>query len=273
MRMISQIMQGDEKLTPEELRVRLREAEETAEDLKRSNAELQQFANVAAHDLQEPLRMVARFTQLLAERYEGKLDATAGEYIRFAVDGAKRMQTLIENLLDSSRAGTRARPACLCDAEEVVKNALKNLRATVEESGARIEVGPLPGVTIDGPQLERIFQNLIGNAIKFRSRNSPCFVRVSAHPDKQNSVFSVEDNGIGIELKHYNHIFQMFQRHHGTDSYAGNGMGLAVCKKIIEGHGGRIWLESRPGRGSTFFFTIPLAPARASGQMNYAPVR
>ena len=271
--MISQIVQGDDKLTLEELRVRLREAEEVAEDLKRSNAELQQFAYVAAHDLQEPLRMVARFTQLLADRYEGELDATADEYIRFAVDGTKRMQTLIENLLGSSRAGTRGQPAFRCNAEEVVQNALKNLRATLDESGATIEVGPLPDVTADAPQLERIFQNLIGNAIKFRSRNSACFIRVSAHPDRQNSVFSVEDNGIGIELKHYNRIFQMFQRHHGADSYAGNGMGLAVCKKIIERHGGRIWLESRPGRGSTFFFTIPLAPSRASEAVNYSPVR
>lgn len=271
--MISQIMQGDEKLTPEELRVRLHEAEEAAEDLKRSNAELQQFANVAAHDLQEPLRMVAQFTQLPAERYEGKLDATAGEYIRFAVDGAKRMQTLIENVLDSARAGTRGQPECSCSAEEIVRNALKNLRASVEESSTRIEVGPLPEVTVDAAQLERVFQNLIGNAIKFRSRECACFIRVSAHADGGNSVFSVEDNGIGIELKHYNRIFQMFQRHHGADSYAGNGMGLAICKKIIERHGGKIWLESRPGRGSTFFFTIPLAPTRASQEANCAPVR
>ncbi|MGB7731550.1 MAG: ATP-binding protein [Candidatus Acidiferrum sp.] len=143
----------------------------------------------------------------------------------------------------------------------------------MQESGARIEVGPLPDVTVDAPQLERIFQNLIGNAIKFRSRNSPCFIRISAHPDMQNSVFSVEDNGIGIELRHYNRIFQMFQLEQGADSYPGNGLGLAICKKIIERHGGKIWLESRPGRGSTFFFTIPLAPTRASKEGNCVPVR
>jgi PAS domain S-box-containing protein len=232
------------------------------EDLKRSNAELQQFAYVASHDLQEPLRMVASFTQLLAQRYEGKLDATADEYIRFAADGAKRMQTLIEDLLDFSRVGTRQNATRLCSSKSIVENAIKNLMAAIQESGAKIEIGDLPEILVDESQLKSVFQNLIGNAIKFRSPNSLCVIRVSARQKGQHWIFSVEDNGIGIERKHFDRIFQVFQRLHQREDYPGNGIGLAICKKIIERHGGKIWLESRPGHGTTFSFTIPLVVAQ-----------
>jgi PAS domain S-box-containing protein len=240
------------------------------EDLKRSNAELQQFAYVASHDLQEPLRMVASFTRLLAQRYEGKLDTTADEYIRFAADGAKRMQTLIEDLLDFSRVGTRQNATRLCSSKSIVENAIKNLMAAVQESGAKIEMGELPEIFVDESQLKSVFQNLIGNAIKFRSPNSLCVIRVSARQKGQHWIFSVEDNGIGIERKHFDRIFQVFQRLHQREDYPGNGIGLAICKKIVERHGGKIWLESRPGHGTTFSFTIPLVVAQQPEEVTSA---
>jgi PAS domain S-box-containing protein len=248
----------------------LTEQVQVEEDLQRSNAELQQFAYVASHDLQEPLRMVASFTQLLGQRYAGKLDATADEYIHFAVDGAKRMQGLIEDLLGFARVGTQQKPVRRCSSADIVERALKNLWAATQESGASVEVGQLPDVTADERQLESVFQNLIGNAMKFRSPNSACEIHVSARQDGPNWIFCVHDNGIGIEPRHYDRIFQVFQRLHKKEEYAGNGIGLAICKKVVERHGGRIWVESEPGKGASFFFTIPSAESQVSEEMTRA---
>ncbi len=232
-----------------------------AEELARSNTELQQFAYVASHDLQEPLRMVASYTQLLARRYRGKLDADADEFIAFAVDGATRMQRLIEDLLAYSRVGTKGREFrdTACDA--VLDRALLNLRALIEESGARVSRRNLPVLPADEPQLVQLLQNLIANAIKFRGARAP-EVAVSAERCNDGEwTFAVEDNGIGIEAQYFDRIFTMFQRLHGRDEYPGSGMGLAICKKIVQRHGGRIWLRSTPGEGTTFFFTLREAPA------------
>jgi len=231
------------------------------EELKRSNAELQQFAYVASHDLQEPLRMVASYTQLLAQRYLGKLDSDADEFIGFAVDGAKRMQNLIEDLLAYSRVGTREKEARLCESEQIARSALKNLSVAVEESGASIEIADLPEIKCDARQLETVLQNLIANAIKFRNKGKPCVIQISARQEGQNWIFWVKDNGVGIEPRHFERIFQVFQRLCTREEYPGNGMGLAICKKIVERHHGRIWLESQAGAGTTFYFTIPVTAA------------
>ena len=231
------------------------------EELKRSNAELQQFAYVASHDLQEPLRMVASYTQLLAQRYLGKLDSDADEFIGFAVDGAKRMQNLIEDLLAYSRVGTREKEARLCESEQIARSALKNLSVAVEESGASIEIADLPEIKCDARQLETVLQNLIANAIKFRNKGKPCVIQISARQEGQNWIFWVKDNGVGIEPRHFERIFQVFQRLCTREEYPGNGIGLAICKKIVERHHGRIWLESQAGAGTTFYFTIPVTAA------------
>jgi PAS domain S-box-containing protein len=231
------------------------------EELKRSNAELQQFAYVASHDLQEPLRMVASYTQLLAQRYQGKLDSDADEFIGFAVDGAKRMQNLIEDLLAYSRVGTRKKEPRLCESEQIARSALKNLSVAVEESGASIEIADLPEIKCDALQLETVLQNLIANAIKFRNKGKPCVIQISARQEGQNWIFWVKDNGIGIEPRYFARIFQVFQRLCTREEYPGNGIGLAICKKIVERHHGRIWLESQAGAGTTFYFTIPVTAA------------
>lgn len=231
------------------------------EELKRSNAELQQFAYVASHDLQEPLRMVASYTQLLAQRYLGKLDSDADEFIGFAVDGAKRMQNLIEDLLAYSRVGTREKGPRLCESEQIARSALKNLSVAVEESGASIEIADLPEIKCDARQLETVLQNLIANAIKFRNKGKPCVIQISARQEGQNWIFWVKDNGVGIEPRHFERIFQVFQRLCTREEYPGNGIGLAICKKIVERHHGRIWLESQAGAGTTFYFTIPVTAA------------
>jgi two-component system, sensor histidine kinase and response regulator len=228
------------------------------EELARSNAELEQFAYVASHDLQEPLRMVASYTQLLARRYSGKLDADADEFIGFAVDGATRMQTLIQDLLYYSRVTTKGQSLQTTSAEAVCGDALGNLRKSIEDSNALVSVGPLPAVLADATQLTQLFQNLIGNAIKYRDHRRP-EIRIGAKSEGDLALFSIEDNGIGIEPQYFDRIFQMFQRLHTRSEYSGTGIGLALCRKIVERHGGRIWLESRPGQGSTFLFTIPLA--------------
>jgi two-component system sensor histidine kinase/response regulator len=224
--------------------------------LERSNAELEQLAYVASHDMQEPLRMIASYLQLVAQRYQGRLDAEADEFIGYAVDGAKRMQALINDLLTYSRVNTKARPSQPTDCRRVVDIALGNLRLAVEESGARIHVGELPVVMGDATQLTQLFQNLIGNAIKFR-RSEAAEVHVSAERTTEGWMFSVRDNGIGIAPELYERIFVLFQRLHGRREYAGTGIGLALCKKIVERHGGHIGVASEEGRGSTFFFTLP----------------
>ena len=234
---------------------RTAELAERAKDLERSNMELQQFAYVASHDLQEPLRTIASFTQLLAKRYGDKLDDTAREFIAFAVDGSKRMQTLINDLLSFSRVGTQGRSLVPVSTDAVLDAVLKNLKRSTEESRAIITRDPLPVVLADELQLSQIMQNLIGNAIKFR-RDGSAIVHIGAEQTPTGWNISVRDNGIGVAPEHSERIFVIFQRLHTKTQYPGTGIGLAICKKIAERHGGRIWLEPTPGGGSTFIFSI-----------------
>jgi PAS domain S-box-containing protein len=228
----------------------------TVEELKRSNEELAQFASVASHDLQEPLRMVASYTQILSRRYKGKLDADADEFIAFAVDGAARMQRLIQNLLAYSRVGIELRDLPDSSSEEALRRALLNLRRAIQESGAQVTHDPLPTVKADETQLTQVFQNLVGNAIKYHHDTVP-LVHISADTiGEAKWVFSVKDNGPGIESQHLERIFGMFQRLHRREEVAGTGIGLAICKRIVERHGGSISVESRPGKGSTFRFAL-----------------
>ena len=227
------------------------------EELARSNQELEQFAYVASHDLQEPLRMVASYTQLLARRYKGKLDQNADDFIAFAVDGATRMQGLINDLLKFSRVGTQGKPFVDTDCEQVLNHALANLEVAVRESWAAITRDPLPRVMGDATQLVQLFQNLIGNAIKFRDPAEPPQIHIGARRLEDGWEFAVRDHGIGISPDYFERIFIIFQRLHSKEEYPGTGIGLALCKKIVERHGGRIWVESRLGGGATFRFTIP----------------
>jgi len=239
----------DKKLAEEQLK-------QTMEDLARSNSELEQFAYVASHDLQEPLRMVTSYLQLIERRYKDKLDAEADEFIGFAVDGAMRMKGLINDLLLYSRVSTRGKEFELTDVKLVVKRVLHDLSMQIEESNALIEVDRLPKVMADEIQLGQVFQNLISNAIKFRSE-APIEIHIGASHEKHNWIFWVCDNGIGIEPQYHERIFVIFQRLHARGEFPGTGIGLAIVKKIIERHGGRIWLESQPGYGSTFYFSLP----------------
>lgn len=241
-----------------------------SQELARSNAELEQFAYVASHDLQEPLRMVTSYLQLLERRYKSKLDANADQFIAYAVDGAHRMQTLINELLNYSRVSTRGQPFMPVDCSAVLKQAIANLQVAIEESGAIVTHDPLPEVIADATQLTQVFQNLISNAIKFRQNLTPQIhigvvkggtdadrESLNVIPSKDEWLFWVRDNGIGIESQYVERIFVIFQRLHGRAKYPGTGIGLAICKKIIERHGGNIWVESEPGQGSIFYFTIP----------------
>jgi len=229
--------------------------EQTVAKLARSNAELEHFAYIASHDLQEPLRMVSSYVQLIERRYKGRLDEDADEFIAFAVDGASRMRALINGLLTYSRVDTRAKPFEPTDSEIIFKQATDNLKVAIEESGAVITHDPLPTVMADDLQLSQLLQNLIGNGIKFSSERQPQ-INVSAEKKENEWLFSIRDNGIGIDPKNQERIFQIFKRLHSRSEYQGTGIGLAVCKKIAERHGGRIWVESGLGKGSTFYFTI-----------------
>ncbi len=231
------------------------ELEGKARELARSNEELQQFAYVASHDLQEPLRMVSSYTQLLARRYGDRLDGDAKEFMDFIVDGAARMKQLIEDLLAFSRVGTRGREFQKVESETALAKALANLRAAQEASGSTVTHGEMPQVFADSGQLVQLFQNLLGNAMKFRGSEAPS-IHVACQALDKVWLFTVKDNGIGLDVQYSDRIFMMFQRLHNKTEYPGTGIGLAICKKIVDRHGGRIWVESQPGEGCTFGFTL-----------------
>lgn len=234
------------------------ELERLNEKLKQSNQDLEQFAYVASHDLQEPLRAVSSFARLLGERCTGSddKDDKAGTYIQQIVDGSKRMQCLINDLLSYSRVSTRGAPAATVDSHVALQQALANLMCSLQEAHGIVTNDELPRVKVDPAQLVQLFQNLIGNALKFRAPDTRPEVHVSARRQDDTVVFSVKDNGIGIEAEHLERIFEVFSRLHGRASYEGTGIGLAVCRRVVERHGGRLWVESTPGEGSTFYFSL-----------------
>jgi PAS domain S-box-containing protein len=233
------------------------------EELACSNAELEQFAYVSSHDLQEPLRMISSYLQLLQRRYQGKLDEKADKYIYFAVDGASRMQILINDLLEFSRVTTRAKEPEPTGCEFVLDQVLSNLELFIKENKAKVSHDPLPGLMADKTQLAQVFQNLIVNGIKFHSEEAPN-IYISAEKKAREWQFSVKDNGIGIDPQYSERIFEIFKRLHKKEEYPGTGIGLAICKKIVERHGGHIWVESELGKGSTFYFTLPVNPGEES---------
>ncbi len=230
--------------------------ERHAEELARSNTELEQFAYVASHDLQEPLRMVTSYVEILAYEYQDKLDENADRYIGYAVDGATRMKALIDDLLAYSRLSSGANKFEDTDCNEVVDRVMQVLDASISETGAFVHCGSLPTVRGDGIQLHQLFQNLISNGIKFRSAETPN-IEVSSQREGEHWLFAIKDNGIGIAPRHHDQIFQMFQRLHHKGQYPGTGVGLAVSAKIVQRHGGTIWVDSQEGKGTTMFFTIP----------------
>ncbi len=246
--------------------------QEMMSDLKRSNAELEQFASIISHDLREPLRMVSSYVKLLAKRYQGQLDENADTFIHYAVDGAERMQRMISDLLTYAHVGKKGNPFALTDCAHAVEAALKNLELGIQDNNATITIDtPLPQVEGDQSQLIQLFQNLIGNAIKFR-RSEAVKVTLGAKQEGGDWIFSVADDGIGIEAQHTEHIFGLFQRLHTSEEYAGTGVGLAVCKKIVERHGGKIWVKSVPNKGTTFSFTIPKSTLEVETEAAAEPV-
>lgn len=234
----------------------IRDRKRAEVELIRSNQDLQQFAYVASHDLQEPLRNVASCLQLLQAEYKNRLDAEADQYIHYAIEGAVRMKALIQDLLAYSRVGTKGKPLKPTDCEQILTATVENLRFAITETGAVITHDPLPTIHADDTQLLQVFQNLIGNAIKFR-RDDPPSIHVSAAKNKDDWIFSVKDNGIGIDSRYIDRIFVIFQRLHKRSQYDGTGMGLAVVKRVVERHGGRVWVESQLGKGTTFYFMMP----------------
>jgi PAS domain S-box-containing protein len=249
---------AEEALAEQALRLARRD-----EELARSNVELEQFAYVASHDLQEPLRMIANYTQLLAEKYRDKLDDQADRYIAYSVDGAVRMQALIQDLLKVSRFDKSEIELKTIDSGTVVEGALKNLQSVVEKSGAVVNWNGLPTVTADRSQLTQVFQNLIANAIKFHGTEAPV-IQIDAEKKDHEWLFAVSDNGIGIPAESWEEIFVIFRRLHTRAEYAGNGIGLSICKKIIERHGGKIWIEPQAEHGCRFAFTLPMGTPRSA---------
>lgn len=245
-----------------EIRDNLGELIRTQNDLRRSNEDLQQFAYAASHDLQEPLRMVGSYVQLLEKRYKGKLDSDADEYISLASNGVARMFRLIGDLLSYSRVGTMDSQLENVNCNDVMLWAKMNLHTAITEAGAEITSDPLPNVIFDQSQLLQLFQNIMGNAIKYRSKEQPS-IHVSASHKGNEWVFSISDNGQGFDPKYADRIFGVFKRLHGRD-VPGTGIGLALCKRIVEKHGGRIWAESTPGKGSTFYFSVPVRETLAA---------
>ncbi len=242
--------------TRRKLAITAEELAETAEELKRSNEELSQFAAIASHDLQEPLRMVASYTQLLGQRYKGRLDKDADDFIGYAIDGAQRMQRLIKDLLAYSRVGTNGADLRDTASQDALEGALLNLQGAIVDSGAMVTHDALPAVQADASQLTQLFQNLVGNAIKYRGPEIPRIHVSAAASAGGRWLFLVRDNGLGIDAEHFDRIFGMFQRLHGVDEYSGTGIGLAICKKIVDRHGGIIGVDSKPGQGATFHFTL-----------------
>ncbi len=232
------------------------ESERKAVELARSNEELEQFAYVASHDLQEPLRKIKSFTELFAQRFKGKIDEKADKYIYYIIDSTARMQGLINDLLSYSRVSSQGQPFKMTDCEKALDYAISNYQMAIKESDAEITHDKLPSIVADESQLIQVFQNLIGNAIKFSGEKSPR-IHISAKDEHSEWIFSIQDNGIGIEAKYAERIFIIFQRLHSREESPGSGIGLSICRKIAERHGGRIWVESTPGEGSTFYFTIP----------------
>lgn len=244
------------KMCPCRPRILAEKRAEKVEELARSNRELEQFAYIASHDLQEPLRMVAVYTQLLSERYRGQLDENADKYIGYATEGALRMQSLIQDLLTFSRIDRDGATPGKVDCNGVVREALQNLRPAIQECEAAIAVEALPVISADRSQIVQLFQNLIGNALKFRGQQ-PASISILAEKTDQSWLFSVADNGIGIAPEYADSIFAVFQRLHTRTEYPGNGIGLAICKKIVEHYNGKIWVESQAGQGAIFKFTLP----------------
>jgi light-regulated signal transduction histidine kinase (bacteriophytochrome) len=238
----------------------IKEAEERLrekmEELSRSNKDLELFSYSVSHDLQEPLRTVSNFAQLLAKRYKGKLDQDADEFIGFVTDGTQRMQRMINDMLAFSRVGTKGKPFEPTDLGKVIAEVLENLRGSIDDSKAVVTHDPLPTVKADWSQVSLLFQNLIGNAIKFRGKDPPK-IQVTCEKKEKEYVLTVKDNGIGIDPKDFGRLFVIFQRLHSASEYPGTGMGLAICKRIVERHGGKIWVESEPGKGTAFYFTLP----------------
>lgn len=259
------ILERSTELSSQELSVLNERLAKQTKQLASSNQELEQFAYIASHDLQEPLRMVASYTALLQQRYKDKLDEDAQEFIHFAVDGANRMRALIDDLLTYSRVTTKAKAMESVDMKSIFDIVIANLKIALMERNAMVARSDLPVISADPVAMVQIFQNLIGNATKFRKKDSSPTVYVACEPKDKSWLFSVKDNGIGIAAANFDRVFAIFQRLHSREEYEGTGIGLAVCKKIVERHGGHIWLESEVGKGSTFFFTIPMIGGKHAG--------
>ncbi len=234
------------------------ELQRKARELEEANHELEQFTYAASHDLQEPLRMVTSYLQLLNKRYGNSLDEDAITFLNFASEGAERMQTLIYDLLSLSRISTAEDRYLMSDMNEIVNRALESLKVSLRESGAEVNVGTLPSLPVDPSQMAQLFQNLVSNAIKYRQQSVKPVISITAKKGRNAYTFGVTDNGIGIDKQHFERIFVVFQRLHTRSEYGGTGIGLAICSRIIERHGGRIWVESEPGKGSTFKFSVPI---------------